>query len=258
MCFSLRKIGYNIRNELVKQKKLSMVCFTLIMACIIWNIWDIVDINRFFRQSISVADLLIDLQRSDRFGIMMFPFMIFYILKCKQDSINLQIVLRYGSRNRMFRSLLIESGIYACILSTIMVLLESAVGYLFLGNWTNWNDVSGKFYTTTGFLCNMHFLEIAIIIWLMYCLKFLLILFLMDMFLWNQKYMILIWIPVVLAYVLDLPIFELSVFHNLYSVQYTYALSRNELIFPLLIGVLLLITEYMIGTIFIQKKDIFQ
>ena len=158
----------------------------------------------------------------------------------------------------MFRSLLIESGIYACILSTIMVLLESVVGYLFLGNWINWNDVSGKFYTTTGFLCNMHFLEIAIIIWLMYCLKFLLILFLMDMFLWNQKYMILIWIPVVLAYVLDLPIFELSVFHNLYSVQYTYALSRNELIFPLLIGVLLLITEYMIGTIFIQKKDIFQ
>ena len=258
MYFRLRKIGCNIRNEIVKQKKLSMSCFTLIMACIIWNMWDTAGINRFYRLSISTADMLIDLQRTDRFGIMMFPFMIFYILKCKQDSINLQIALRYGSRNRMFRSLLIESGIYACILSAIMVLLESVVGYLFLGNWINWNDVSSKFYMTTGFLCNMNFLEIVAVIWLMYCLKFLLILFLMDMFLWNQKYMILIWIPVVLACVLDLPIFELSVFHNLYSVQYTYALSRNELIFPLLIGVLLLITEYMIGTIFIQKKDIFQ
>lgn len=258
MCSNLKKTRYNIRNEVLKQKKLSAVNFALTVICIIWNVWNAGDIWAFYRQPISVADLLIDLQHSSRFGIMMFPILLFYILKCKQDSLNLQIALRYGSRNRMFRSLLLESGIYAVTISAILVLLESIIGYCFLRNWINWNDASSKFYMTTGVVSNMNFFEIAVMIWLMYCLKFLLILFLMDMLLWYPKYMILIWIPVMLAYVLDLQILELSVFHNLYSVQYSYALSRTELILPLLIGLFLLITEYLIGTMFIQKKDIFQ
>lgn len=242
MCSSLKKIGYNVWNEVVKQKKLSAVCLILTTISIIWNVWNAGDIWAFYRQPISVADLLIDLQHSSRFGIMMFPILLFYILKCKQDSLNLQIALRYGSRNRMFRSLL----------------LESIIGYCFLRNWMNWNDASSKFYMNTGVVSNIHFLEIAVTVWVMYILKFLLILFLMDMLLWYQKYMILVWVPVMLVYVLDLPILELSVFHNLYSVQYSYALSRTELILPLLIGLFLLLTEYLIGTMFIQKKDIFQ
>ena len=258
MCSSLKKTGYNIWNEVVKQKKLSAVCFTLTVICIIWNIWNAGDIWAHYRLPISVADLLIDLQHSERFGIMMFPILLFYILKCKQDSLNLQIALRYGSRNRMFRSLLSESGIYAMTISTILVLLESIVGYCFLRNWINWSDASSKFYIETGIVSNMHFLEIVVTVWLMYILKFLLILFLMDMLLWYPKYMILIWIPVMIVFVLDSSIIEGSTFHNLYSIQYSYALSRTELILPLLIGLLLLGTEYLIGTMFIQKKDIFQ
>lgn len=258
MCSSLKKTGYNIRNEVVKQKKLSAVCFTLTVICIIWNIWNAGDIWAFYRQPISVADLLIDLQQSNRFGIIMFPILLFYILKCKQDSLNLQIALRYGSRSRMFRSLLLESGIYAVTISAIMVLLESIVGCCFLRDWINWNDASSKFYMTTGVLSNMYFLEIVVTVWVMYILKFLLILFLMDMLLWYQKYMILIWVLVMLVYVLDLPTLGPPIFHKLYSVQYSYALSRTELILPLLIGIFLLLTEYLIGTMFIQKKDIFQ
>ena len=258
MCSSLKKTGYNIRNELVKQKKLSIVCFMLTVIYMIWDVWKTGDIWALYRQPISVADLLIDLQDSRSFGIMMFPILLFYILKCKQDSLNLQIALRYGSRNRMFRSLLLESGIYAVTISVIMVLLESIAGYCFLRNWMNWDDVSSKFHMTTGVVSNMHFLEIAVTVWVMYILKFLLILFLMDMLLWYQKYMILIWIPVMLVYVLDLPTSGPPIFHKLYSVQYSYALSRTELILPLLIGIFLLLTEYLIGTMFIQKKDIFQ
>lgn len=259
MCSSLKKTGYNVWNEVMKQKKLSVVCFMLTMICIIWNVWNVGDIWARYRLSISVADLLIELQRPERFGIMLFPVLLFYILKCKQDSLNLQIALRYGSRNRMFRSLLLESGIYTLILSAIMVLLENMVGYYFLRDWINWNDASSKFYMDTGVVCDMHFLEIAITVWLMYCLKFLLILFLIDMLLWYQKYMILVWITVMLVYVLDLPTLSgPSVFHKLYSIQYTYALSRTELFLPLLIGLLLLVTEYLIGTMLIQKKDVFQ
>ena len=103
----------------------------------------------------------------------MFPILLFYILKCKQDSLNLQIALRYGSRNRMFRSLLLESGIYAVTISAVMVLLESIIGYYFLGNWMNWNDASSKFYMNTGVVSNIHFLEIAVTVWVMYILKFL-------------------------------------------------------------------------------------
>ena len=258
MYFKQKTIGYNVGNEITKQKKLAFICFILTFICIIWNVWDDKKIWAFYRQPISVADMLIDLQSSSRFGIMMFPIMLFFILKCKQDSLNLQIVLRYGSRSRMLRNQLAESCVYALGLSTILVSLESIMGFYFLREWINWNSTSGRFYINTGFISDLCFGEIAAAVWLMYILKFLLILFLMDMLLWYEKYLFLIWVPVLLAYALDLPILELSIFHNLYSIQYSYAVSRTELLLPLLIGTLLLITEYLIGTIFIKKKDIFQ
>ena len=257
--YSKRKpIGYNVGNEIIKQKKLTFICFILTFICIIWNVWDNKNTWVFYRQPISVADMLIDLQHASRFGIMMFPIMLFFILRCKQDSLNLQIVLRYGSRSRMLWNQLAESCVYALGMSTILVLLESVIGFCFLGEWINWNSVSSRFYINTGFISDLCFGEIAAAVWLMYILKYLLILFLMDMLLWYQKYLSLIWIPVLLAYALDLPILELCVFHNLYSIQYSYAISRTELLLPLLIGTLLLIAEYLIGTIFIKKKDILQ
>ena len=69
MCSSLKKIGYNVWNEVVKQKKLSAVCLILTTISIIWNVWNAGDIWAFYRQPISVADLLIDLQHSSRLGL---------------------------------------------------------------------------------------------------------------------------------------------------------------------------------------------
>ena len=81
MYSSLVKVGYDIRNEVVKQKKLTIICFFLTTVCIIWNIWNSGKIWAFYRQSTSVADLLIDLQKSCSFGIMMFPILLFFYFK---------------------------------------------------------------------------------------------------------------------------------------------------------------------------------
>ena len=253
-----KQIGYDIGNGVIKQKKMATVCFMLSLICVIWNIWDIKRIWDFYHQTVSVADLLIDLQNPGRFGIMIFPIMLFFILRCKQDSIYMQVVLRYGNRNRMFRNQLMESGIYALGMSTILILLESAVGYLFVGEWINWEDIQSRFYSTTGLQSTAHFGEIVIMVWLLYILKFLLILVLMDMLFWYQKYLFFIWIPVILFFGLETPIVDIPVFHTFYCIQYAYILERTEILLPLLIGVLLLITEYLIGTIFIKKKDIFE
>ena len=62
-----------------------------------------------------------------------------------RSGLNVQRLLRYGSRDKMLCVQLMESGIYTVYHTRALVLLESIVAYFLTGVWTNWNETGSLF-----------------------------------------------------------------------------------------------------------------
>lgn len=72
---------------------------------------------QFYHLSASTIDYVIAQQGALYSGLTIFPFVLFFVIKCKQDSLNIQYILRYQSRKRMFQQQLKESLVYAAGIS---------------------------------------------------------------------------------------------------------------------------------------------
>lgn len=171
MLSELRRALRRGQNGVIEQKRLAVMVFVWNAVCICWGILSFNKTYQFYHVSISTADFLILLQNSWNFGIMILPFTVFLVMRCKQDSLNVQRLLRYGSRSKMLGIQFMESAIYAIYHALAVVLIESIAAYSLTGVWINWNEIGSLFYSQTGAVADAGFLGVAITVGMLYFLK---------------------------------------------------------------------------------------
>ena len=150
MLSELKRVIRRVQNGVIEQKRLTGMVLAWNAVCICWGILSFNKTYQFYHVSISTADFLILLQNSWNFGIMILPLTVFLVMRCKQDSLNVQRLLRYGSRSKMLGIQFMESAIYAIYHALAVVLIESIAAYSLTGVWINWNEIGSLFYSQTG------------------------------------------------------------------------------------------------------------
>ena len=196
MLSELRRALRRGQNGVIEQKRLAVMVFVWNAVCICWGILSFNKTYQFYHVSISTADFLILLQNSWNFGIMILPFTVFLVMRCKQDSLNVQRLLRYGSRSKMLGIQFMESAIYAIYHALAVVLIESIAAYSLTGVWINWNEIGSLFYSQTGAVADAGFLGVAITVGMLYFLKYMIVFGFLDLLFWNPRYMFTVYFQV--------------------------------------------------------------
>lgn len=150
---------------------------------------------------------------------MIFPAAAFLIMKCKQNSLNIQLVLRYGSRRKMFLRQIMESLWYAVVIVAVLLGMEFLIGWTARGTLINWDSMGSVYYAYMGELSNASILTVVAGVFCMYMIKFMIIFVLTDIFLWYPKILVLLWVLLVLVVELE-KIGEIPVFHFFFSIHH--------------------------------------
>lgn len=251
-----KQIAYDVKDGIAKQKKLVILYLIWSIICIYWGIWNSCSIYGFYQIEISAADLLIFQQNYWKFGIMIFPAAIFIVMKCKQDSVNVQFILRYGSRKKMLRRQVMESVVYAVCITVILLAVETIISMLINGRFINWNSVDSFYYNQTGTVISEHYVVVLLGIGLMYFIKFMMAFVMLDILLWHRKYIFLLWIVIVLL--AGSESVEIPVFYQLFAISHSLWQLPWKHIVLVLSGGAFVILEYFVGSLLIKKKDIYQ
>lgn len=251
-----KQVAYDVKDGIAKQKKLVILYLIWSIICIYWGVWNFSNSYKFYQVDISTADLLILLQYPFNFGIMICPAAMFLMLKCKQNSLNMQFILRYGSRERVLCRQIMESMVYAVVFVIILVGSEFAFSFAKTGQLINWNSAKGLYYVQTGNLITQNFIPVLGAICLMYYIKFMLMLIILDVLLWYPRFIFLLWILVVLP--VSIESLGTPVFYLLFAVQYSLWQSPWKEGLLAAIGFLVYILLFLVGRGFVSHKDIFK
>ena len=87
----------------------------------------------------------------------------------------------------MFQQQLKESLVYAAGISFIIILMATFTGWIFSRNLINWDTMESVYFGQTGNVVKSHFLSAAVVIWLMYVLKLILLFVMVDIFCGIQR-----------------------------------------------------------------------
>lgn len=219
MYSSWKQTAYSVAGGIWKQRKLVLFYLIWIFLGSYWAVHNNIEIYNFYGIDLSTADLLLLLQDARYVGITVFPFATFLIMKCKMDSLNIQSVLRYGSRKRTFQKQILESAWYAIAVSLLLVGVQLLLSWMRTVMAVNWDAMSGLYYYKTGNLCKINIFWVIISVILMYLMKFLLVCICIDLLLWYPQFLFLIWVGLVLAIGIEI-IMEIPVFYQIFSIQY--------------------------------------
>ncbi len=255
MLSELRRALRRGQNGVIEQKRLAVMVFVWNAVCICWGILSFNKTYQFYHVSISTADFLILLQNSWNFGIMILPFTVFLVMRCKQDSLNVQRLLRYGSRSKMLGIQFMESAIYAIYHALAVVLIESIAAYSLTGVWINWNEIGSLFYSQTGAVADAGFLGVAITVGMLYFLKYMIVFGFWDLLFWNPRYMFTVWILLIVLAGTDR--LGNTGFYQIFSVSFGGWNSPRSIFTLILGGIVIIGTEYLAGVVKIRKQDIF-
>lgn len=258
--FSNRKqIMYSVTDGLKTQKKLWLLFFIWSVGGIWWGTNQKIDMyQHFYQVDISVADIVMLLQEKFIFGIIILPFLMFVVMKCKQRSMNTQFILRCGGRGKFFKRQVVESMVYAAIITVVMVVVEIIIALLYHIPLINWDSENSLFYSKAKCLVSENLLTVCIAVSLMYFIKILLELIVLDILLWNPKYLLIVWVLVMFqASVYEDEKSGLKVFHGLFSIQYPFWPTPWRHWVIMLIGIATAGVLYFVGRFFIRRKDIF-
>ncbi len=256
MYSNLRQTICSVKDGLEKEYKLVLVYLLWSAICTYWGVWNACGLYEFYGMKVSVADLLVAQQDGGRAGLMIFPVAAFLIMKCKQNSLNIQLVLRYGSRRKMFLRQIMESLWYAVVTVAVLLGMEFLVGWTARGTLINWDSMGSVYYAYMGELSNASILTVTAGVFCMYMIKFMIIFVLTDIFLWYPKILVLLWVLLVLVVGLE-KAGEIPVFHFFFSIQHSTWQESVTFIERVLIGMCVLLAVYMAGIKCIKKKDIF-
>ena len=255
MLSELRRALRRVQNGVIEQKRLTGMVLAWNAVCICWGILSFNKTYQFYHVSISTADFLILLQNSWNFGIMILPLTVFLVMRCKQDSLNIQRMLRYGSRSKMLRVQFMESGIYGVYHTLVLVLLESIAAYSLTGVWINRDETGSLFYSQTGAMVDVGFWGVAITVGMMYFLKYMMVFGFLDLLFWHPRYMFTIWILLIVLAGTD-RLGNIG-FYQIFSVSFVGWNSLKTIFAVILGGIVIIGAEYLVGVAKIRKQDIF-
>ena len=119
---------YHVRDSLIKHRWLLTAVLIWMIVCSFWTVSEQKKMYQFYHLSASTIDYVIAQQGALYSGLTIFPFVLFFVIRCKQDSLNIQYILRYQSRKRMFQQQLKESLVYAAGISFIIILMATFTG----------------------------------------------------------------------------------------------------------------------------------
>lgn len=256
MYSNLRQTICSVKDGLEKEYKLVLVYLLWSAVCTYWGVWNACGLYEFYGMKVSVADLLMAQQDGGRAGLMIFPVAEFLIMKCKQNSLNIQLVLRYGSRRKMFLRQTMESLWYAVVTGAALVGMEFFIAWTARGTLINWDSRSSVYYAYTGELSGASIITVAAGVFCMYVIKLMILFVLTDIFLWYPKILVLLWVLLVLVVGLE-KVGDIPVFHFFFSVQHSTWQEPVTFIGRVLIGICVLLLAHMVGIACIKKKDIF-
>ena len=254
MSFSWKSIFYKINGAALRYYKLALVILLWSVLGICWSMFQIHQQNGFDLLNVSVPDYLVKEQREYYFGIILFPEMLFWVMKCKQETVSSQFLLRYKGRSQALRAQALESCIYAAGFSVFITVTEIAAAYFMCGRIGNWELENSYYYLNTSSTTSVSPFLIFVWIILMYWIKFMIALAALDIFIWCGKWIVLFWIIVFVPYPVET---TAKIFHRLFVVDYTHWINHSM---PALlaIGCMIILLEYSLGTIIISKRDFFR
>ena len=219
MYSDLRQTMCSVKDGIEKEYKLVLAYLFWSAVCTYWGVWNACDILEFYGMEASAADLLIAQQDGYRAGIMIFPAAAFVVMKCKQNSLSIQLVLRYGSRRKMLVRQIMESMWYAVVTAGVLLGTEFLFAWTAKGTLINWNSKGSIYYAYTGELSDAWFITAAAGVFCMYVIKMMILFVLTDIFMWYPKTLILLWVLLVLVVELE-KVGEIPVFHFFFSIHH--------------------------------------
>lgn len=194
MFSNMKQTFYHVRDSLIKHRWLLTAELIWMIVCTFWTVSEQKKMYQFYHLSASTIDYVIAQQGALYSGLTIFPFVLFFVIKCKQDSLNIQYILRYQSRKRMFQQQLKESLVYAAGISFIIILMATFTGWIFSRNLINWDTMESVYFGQTGNVVKSNFLSVAVVIWLMYVLKLMLLFTIVDLSLWQINNTLIIYV----------------------------------------------------------------
>ena len=254
MSFSWKSTFYKMKGAAFRHYKLTLVLLVWSVLGICWSLINIHQQNNFVLLNVSVPDYLIKEQREYYFGIILFPEIMFWVMKCKQETVYSQFLLRYKGRTQAFRAQALESGIYAVGFSVFITITEIIAAYLICGKIGNWESESSFFYLNTSSTTSVSPFLIFVWIILMYCIKFMVAFAALDIFIWCGKWIVLFWIIIFVPYAVET---TAKIFHRLFAVDYTHWINHSMPVL-LAIGCMIILLEYILGSMIISKRDFYR
>lgn len=256
MCFKIKQSCYIIKNSALKNKKLIAICMVWVIFCTFWGAdaaWKYYEV---YGKMCSTADIITEQQYSYYTGFPIILVLIFVVMKCKADSLKSQFILRYGSRKKTFQFQILESTFYALFNAVLLITIQTVAGQMLSGHFITWNSINSVFYNLTGKTVNISYVIVLGVLCLMYFLKLLIVFLLIDILMWNQKKLFLVWVIVMVPVTLELINFEIPVLFERIAVWHMQW-NITHIVGKIGYALIILLTEYFIGLKLIRKKDIF-
>ena len=248
---------YGVKDEIQKQKYLTAACLLWFILCTWWGTWNNFEINEFYGYETCTADLLIGQQGGTYVGLTIFPFAAFLFMKCKRNSLNVQYLLRYGSRGRMFRRQIMESSVYALGMSVFLLLIQILFSSVKCSSLINWEKEESYYCMLAGVPAEGNFFLVLGAVFLMYLVKFMIVLTFLDILLWYPRYLFILWVLLVAAAGAAW-LAELDLLYELFGFWWKEWTQPVQYGGQVLIGVLIISVEYLTGIGLIREKDVFQ
>ena len=176
-------------------------------------------------------------------------------MKSSRESLNIQQLLRYRSRKKMFRKQIREGIIYAFIITTVMLAVETVFARAMTESFINWDQIDSLYYSMTGGVEEVSFPMVLGMIFVMYLVKFVQILIFMEALFWCPKYMPALWILLILLAVISS--WRFGGYYQFFSVQTASWDSPVKMGGAFLLGILVILAEYSVGVRFIRKIDLY-
>lgn len=255
MFSKIKPLVYYVENGLVREKK-------AVLLFVVWSFFGSCFVGRIERQKsylqgleASTADLLISFQSSWNFGMVIFPLSLLLIMKCKKDSLSVQQLLRYQSRNKMYALQIAESMGFALTISVFITFLETGVGYFMTEKLMNWQSMGSVYYASTGSTTDVGLLQVFLLVTFLYFIKYMIFLTLMDFLFWYPKFMFILWCALILSIGIDTE--NIASFYWIFSIQMQTWENPLHTFEIAVIGIGLIFAEYIAGSRLIRKTDIF-
>lgn len=245
-----------VKDSFQTQRIWLIFVFVWICVCTLGMIKNVSSKYMILGVNTSAIDYIIYQQEANFSGIQIFPFIFLSGMKCKRNSIEIQYILRYKTKAKLFRSQLRESFVYSVVAGGLLVGLSAIAGFIQSGLLLNWSNMdSVYFYKTGGEILQGNFFVFAGTVWLFYILKFMILFQIVDILLWFPKWLFLFWIMYLVAVAVEMGHVGKILF-EVFKVDYIFCRTPGTFVLLIFLGIVALCMEHILGIQLIRQRDV--